>query len=189
MRITTSHEQPALVGKYLSKLAAERRVDPFDLVSDLIINASRPIGVTLGAILEDDVRALMVQPWNMIASDGGYADSRVEAMGHPRSTGTFARVLGHYVRDVGLLSLEEMVRKITSLPADWVGLTDRGRVAEGQAADLVIFDPATIADRSTWDEPGRMAVGVRDVIVNGVPVMLNAELTGAAPGRYLRGNR
>jgi N-acyl-D-aspartate/D-glutamate deacylase len=189
MRITTSHEQPGLVGKYLSKLAAERGVDPFDLVSELILSSTRPIGVTLGAILEDDVRALMIQPWNMIASDGGYADSRVEAMGHPRSTGTFARVLGHYVRDVGLLSLEEMVRKITSLPADWVGLTDRGRVAEGQAADLVIFDPATIADRSTWDQPGRLAVGVRDVIVNGVPVMLNAELTGAAPGRYLRGNR
>jgi N-acyl-D-aspartate/D-glutamate deacylase len=189
MRITTSPEQPALVGRYLSQLAEERRVDPFDLVADLVVGSTKPIGITLGAIKEDDVRLLMVQPWNMIASDGGYADSKTDAMGHPRSTGTFPRVLGHYVREVKLLSLEEAVRKMTSLPADWSGLRDRGRIAEGQAADLVIFDPRTIADRSTWSEPSKMAVGVRDVLVNGVLVLESGALTGAAPGRYLRARR
>jgi N-acyl-D-amino-acid deacylase len=189
MRITTSPDDPKLVGKYLSELAAERKVERFDLVADLILTAKTPVGITLGAIKEEDVRALMVQPWNMIASDGGYADAKAEAMGHPRSTGTFPRVLGHYVREVKLLSLEEAVRKMTSLPADWLGLRDRGRIFEGQAADLVVFDPATIADRSTWSEPGKMAVGVRDVLVNGVAVMANGVLTGQAPGRYLRARR
>ncbi len=189
MRITTSDDDPTLVGQYLSELASARHQDPFDLVADLIIAAPHPIGITLGAIKEEDVQALMVQPWDMIASDGGYADSKTEMMGHPRSTGTFPRVLGHYVRDVKLFPLEEGVRKMTSLPADWIGLHDRGRVFEGQAADLTVFDPKTIADRSTWTEPGRMAVGVRDVLVNGVLVLRNGEMTGAAPGRYLRGRR
>jgi N-acyl-D-amino-acid deacylase len=189
MRITTSPDRPALVGQYLSELARTRRIDPFDLVSELIIGSTRPIGITLGAILEEDVRALMVQPWNMIASDGGYADSRTEAMGHPRSTGTFPRVLGHYVRDEKVLSLEDAVRKMTSLPADWIGIRDRGRVAEGQAADLAVFAPATIADRSTWESPGAMPVGVRHVLVNGVLVLHDGRMTGAAPGRYLRARR
>ena len=189
MRITTSPEQPALVGKYLSELARERGVEGFDLVSDLIVAASQPIGITLGAIKEDDVRLLMKQPWNMIASDGGYADAKSTTMGHPRSTGTFPRVLGHYVREVKLFSLEEAVRKMTSLPADWSGLRDRGRIFEGQAADLVIFDPRIIADRSTWEKPSAMPVGVRDVLVNGVLVLEAGEMTGKAPGRYLRARR
>jgi N-acyl-D-aspartate/D-glutamate deacylase len=189
MRVTTSPDDPSLVGKYLSELATARKVAPFDLVSDLVIGAKRPIGITLGAIREADVRALMVQPWNMIASDGGYADASTDAMGHPRSTGTFPRVLGHYVREVKLLSLEEAVRKMTSLPADWIGLHDRGRIFEGQAADLVVFDPKTIADRSTWTEPAKLAVGVRDVVVNGVLVLQAGALTGAASGRYLRARR
>lgn len=189
MRITTSPENPALVGKYLSELADGRKIDRFDLVAELILASAKPIGITLGAIKEEDVRALLVQPWNMVASDGGYADQKTDAMGHPRSTGTFPRVLGHYVRDVRLLTLEEAVRKMTSLPADWMGLRDRGRVAEGQAADLVVFDPRTIADRSTWEKPSAMAAGVRDLLVNGEFVLRNGELTGRSPGRYLRARR
>jgi N-acyl-D-amino-acid deacylase len=189
MRVTTSPEQPALVGKYLSELADQRKLERFDLVAELILAATRPIGITLGAIKEADVRALMVQPWNMIASDGGYADAKTATMGHPRSTGTFPRVLGHYVRVVKLFTLEEAVRKMTSLPADWSGLRDRGRIQEGQAADLVIFDSRTIADRSTWSEPSKMAVGVRDVLVNGEFVLRGGELTGKASGRYLRARR
>ena len=189
MRITTSPENPALVGKYLSELADGRKIGRFDLVADLILTSTKPIGITLGAIKEQDVRDLLVQPWNMIASDGGYADAKTDEMGHPRSTGTFARVLGHYARDVKLFPLEEAVRKMTSLPADWIGLRDRGRVAEGQAADLVIFDARTIADRSTWEKPSAMAVGVRDVLVNGTLVLHNGALTGQSPGRYLRARR
>lgn len=189
MRITTSPENPALVGKYLSELADGRKIGRFDLVAELILTSTKPIGITLGAIKEQDVRDLLVQPWNMIASDGGYADAKTDEMGHPRSTGTFARVLGHYARDVKLFPLEEAVRKMTSLPADWIGLRDRGRVAEGQAADLVIFDARTIADRSTWEKPSAMAVGVRDVLVNGTLVLHNGALTGQSPGRYLRARR
>ena len=189
MRITTSPERPELVGKYLSELADAKKIDRFDLVADLILASTKPIGITLGAIKEKDLRDLLVQPWNMIASDGGYADSKSDAMGHPRSTGTFPRVLGHYVRETRVLTLEDAVRKMTSLPADWIGLRDRGRVAEGQAADLVIFDPRTIADRSTWEQPARMPVGVRDVFVGGVAVLRDGELTGKSPGRYLRARR
>lgn len=186
MRITTSRERPALVGKYLSELAAERKQDPFDLVADLLTTGKDTIGITLGAIREADVRLLMVQPWNMIASDGGYADSKSSPQGHPRSTGTFPRVIGHYVRDVKLFSLEEAVRKMTSLPADFVGLRDRGRVQEGLAADLAIFDPATVADQSTWEQPQLMAVGIPHVMVNGTFVLRDGKLTGRTPGRYLR---
>jgi dihydroorotase/N-acyl-D-amino-acid deacylase len=186
MRITTSRERPALVGKYLSELAAERKQDPFDLVSELLTTGRDTIGITLGAIKEADVQLLMKQPWNMIASDGGYADSKSRPQGHPRSTGTFPRVLGHYVRDVKLFSLEEAVRRMTSLPADFVGLRDRGRVQEGLAADLAIFDPATVADKSTWEQPQLMAVGVPHVLVNGIFVLRDGKLTGKTPGRYLR---
>ncbi len=189
MRITTSRDKPQIVGKYLSLLAAERKMDPFDLVADLIADSKESIGITLGAVKEADVRALLVQPWNMIASDGGYVDEEEARSGHPRSTGTFPRVLGHYARDLKLLSLEEAVRKMTSLPADYVGLHDRGRVAEGQAADLAIWDPRTIADKSTWAEPGKFAVGMRDVLVSGVPVLRAGKMTGQAPGRYLRARR
>jgi N-acyl-D-aspartate/D-glutamate deacylase len=186
MRITTSRDRPALIGKYISELAAEKKQDPFDLVSELITGGRDTIGITLGAIKEADVRELMVQPWNMIASDGGYADNKSRPQGHPRATGTFPRVIGHYVRDVKLLTLEEAVRKITSLPADFVGLRDRGRVEEGLAADLAIFDPATVADKSTWEQPQLMAVGIPHVMVNGVFVLRDGKLTGRTPGRYLR---
>ena len=189
MRVTTSPEQPKLVGKYLSELPRAAGRSEFDALADLIINSNQPVGITLGAVGEDDVRLLMVQPWNMIASDGAYADGTTEMQGHPRSTGTFTRVLGHYVRDVKLLKLEEAVRKMTSLPADYVGLRDRGRLVEGQAADLAVFDPATIADRSTWSEPGKMSVGVHHVIVNGTFVLRDGKMAGTAPGRYLRARR
>ncbi len=159
-------------------------MDPFDLVSELILGAGDPVGITLGAIKERDVRDMMVQPWNMIASDGAYSDGETPR-GHPRSTGTFPRVLGRYVRAWDVLTLEEAIRKMTSLPAETVRLGDRGRIAVGHAADLVVFDPATIIDRSTWDEPHLFAVGVRHVVVNGVPVLRDDTMTGAAPGRIL----
>lgn len=185
MRITSSKDYPQLIGKYLSELAKERRVDPFDLVSDLILNADNPVGITLGAIKEEDVRELMIQPWNMIASDGGYSDGKFIDQRHPRSTGTFTRVLGHYVREVKLLSLEEAVRKMTSLPADHLAIPDRGRIVKGMIADIVVFDPKTIRDRSTWDEPQLLAEGVHHVLVNGEFVLQDGKMTGKAPGKFL----
>ena len=190
MRIVKSADHPKLVGKYLSQLAEERNVEPFDLVCELLSSAKSTLLITLGAIRERDVQELLVQPWNMIASDGMYSDSdHPDPNGHPRSTGTFPRVLGHYVRELKLLTLEEAVRKMTSLPADTVGLSGRGRIAVGAAADLVLFDPNSIADRSTWTEPGLMATGVVHVLVAGVAVLKDGVLTGKAPGRFLPRNR
>ena len=186
MRITSSADYPELVGAYLSEIAEARGQDPFDAVAELIIGSSRPVSLTLGAIKEHDVRRLMVQPWNMIASDGGYADGSDAPTGHPRSAGTFPRLLGHYVREEGVLTLEEAVRKITSLPADFHGIADRGRLAPGMRADIAIFDPATIIDRSDWDHPQRFAEGVLHVLVNGVAVLRDGEMTGEAPGEVVR---
>ncbi|MFN8058022.1 MAG: D-aminoacylase [Vicinamibacterales bacterium] len=184
MRITTSPDAPELVGRYLSQLAAERRMTGFDLVADLILQPGAPIGVTFGAIDEDDVQLLLVQPWNMIASDGEDV-APTGTGGHPRSTGTFPRVLGHYVREKRLLSLEEAVRKMTSFPADFVGLTGRGRLVAGKAADITVFDPTRIIDRSSYASPRRYADGVRHVLVNGRFVLRDGAMTGAAPGRFL----
>ena len=185
MRITSAPDSPELVGRYLSELADERGKMGFDLVADLILGSNAPVGITLGAIAEEDLRALLVQPWNMVASDGGYPGGDA-GEGHPRSAGTFPRVLGHYVRELGLLNLEDAIRKMTSLPASNLGLHDRGRVAEGMAADITIFDPSTIADRSTWEDPHRFSEGVAHVLVNGEFALKGGELTGDTPGRHLR---
>jgi N-acyl-D-aspartate/D-glutamate deacylase len=187
MRITSAESQD-LVGRYLSELAEEQGMTGFDLVADLILESAAPVGITLGAIAEEDVRALLVQPWNMVASDGGYPGG-APGEGHPRSAGTFPRVLGLYVRELGLLSLEEAIRKMTSLPASNLGLRDRGRLAEGMAADVTVFDPSTIADLSTWEDPHRFSEGVRHVLVNGDFVLKEGELTRETPGRHLRRDR
>ena len=188
MRIVSSTDYPELVGVYLSELAEEGQ-DPFDAVMDLIAGASASVNITLGAITEEDVRTLMIQPWNMIASDGAYADGSEAGRGHPRGAGTFARFLGHYVREEGVLSLEEAIRKITSLPADFLGLMDRGRIEEGYAADLSIFNAETIIDRSDWDYPQRFAEGIVHVLVNGIPVLRDGSLTGQTPGVFLSPTR
>ena len=133
------------------------------------------------------VRALMRQPWNMIASDGAYSDGVRSRPGqHPRSTGTFPRVLGRYVREWQVITLEDAVRKMTSLPAEFLGLDNRGRLAEGNVADITVFDPATIIDNSTWDEPHLFSTGVIHVLVNGTAVLRDAEMTGEAPGAFLQ---
>ena len=106
---------------------------------------------------------------------------------HPRAYGTFARFLGHYVRDRQLMPLEEGVRRLTSLPADFLAIRDRGRLQVGYYADVVVFDPATIRDYATFAEPHQYSTGVRDVFVNGVQVLRDGEHTGATPGRVVRG--
>ena len=188
MRIVSSTDYPELVGVYLSELPEEGQ-DPFDAVMDLIAGASASVNITLGAITEEDVRTLMIQPWNMIASDGAYADGSEAGSGHPRGAGTFARFLGHYVREEGVLPLEEAIRKITSLPADFLGLMDRGRIEEGYAADLSIFNAETIIDRSDWDYPQRFAEGIVHMLVNGIPVLRDGSLTGQTPGVFLSPTR
>jgi N-acyl-D-aspartate/D-glutamate deacylase len=189
MRITNSKDFPELVGKYLSEIAGERKIDAFDLLSELIIEGEESTSITLGGINEKDVQTLLVQPWNMIASDGANVMQSEASGGHPRSTGTFPKVLGHYVRDLQLLSLEEAIRKMTSLPADIIGFSERGRLQDGLPADIVIFDPSTIAANSTFEQPNLYASGVIHVFVNGLPVLRDEKMTGKAPGVYLARNK
>lgn len=182
LRVTNSPDFPELEGQYLSEIAEDRKQVPFDLVSNLLLQAEQPVNIK-GGIEESTIKQLLQQPWNMIASDGGYADA---ANNHPRSTGTFPRVLGHYVRKSSVLSLEEAVRKMTSFPAEFSGLSERGQITEGYYADITVFDPKTIKDRSTYTEPNTFGIGVHHVIVNGIPVILANELTRETPGRFLK---
>lgn len=135
---------------------------------------------------ERDVQYILRQPFTMIASDAGVLEPG-QGMPHPRGYGNNARVLGRYVREKGLLSWEEAIRKMTSLPAQVFGLWDRGVIRPGLAADLVVFDPERIADRATFENPHHYADGVRHVLVNGVLVIQDGEHTGARPGRILYG--
>jgi N-acyl-D-amino-acid deacylase len=128
------------------------------------------------------VRAVLRFPYTMIGSDGLPHDQHP----HPRLWGTFPRVLGHYARDVGLFSLEEAVRRMTALPAAQFGLKDRGSLRAGAYADLVLFDPKTIADRATFEQPRLPAAGIANVLVNGRTVWRDGVATGERPGRALR---
>lgn len=141
------------------------------------------------SIDEADVRALLRSPAVLVGSDGR-AVSRESVAGqgrpHPRFYGTFPRVLGHYARELGLLSLPEAVAKMTGASARVLGLRDRGFLREGYRADLTVFDPATITDRATFEEPHQYPVGLVATIVNGVTVVREGRHTGALPGRVLR---
>jgi len=174
----------AYEGKFISEVAAEKQVDGFETVVDLLLHIHGDIVVSMGGFFEEDVRALMKQSWTMIASDGAIPVAGERA--HPRFTGTFPRVLGVYVRELHWLTLEDAIRKMTSAPATFLGLEGRGRLEPGMAADIVVFDPRIIADRSTWKSPDVASVGVSDVLVNGVAVLANGSMTGRAPGRYLQ---
>jgi len=183
-RIVDSPDYPELVGQYITNIAADRNVHQFDIISELILGSTRPIQVK-GGIVESDVRTLLVQPWNMIASDGFAVNEDDPNVGHPRATGTFPKVLGHYVREEDILSLEEAVRKMTSFPADFVGLYSRGRLKDGLPADIVVFDPNTIIDQSTYTEPNKYSKGVIHVMVNGQFVLKNEEITSHRSGKFL----
>jgi N-acyl-D-amino-acid deacylase len=135
---------------------------------------------------EDDVQRIMREPFTMIASDSGVRQAD-ESIPHPRGYGNNARVLGHYVRELQVISLEDAVRKMTSLPAQTCGFRDRGLIREGFAADMVIFDERTIIDQATFDKPHQFPIGISDVIVNGDLVLANGVMTEARPGIALRG--
>jgi len=143
-------------------------------------------GMVFHGMNEDDVQRIMREPFTMIASDSGVRQID-ESVPHPRGYGNNARVLGHYVRELQLISLEDAIRKMTSLPAQTFGFRDRGMVREGFAADLVIFDEKTIGDRATFDKPHQYPVGISYVIVNGEQVFANGQMVGARPGMALRG--
>ena len=142
-------------------------------------------GGVFHAMHEDDVRRIMAHPLTMISSDGGVV-APGEGVPHPRNYGTFARVLSLYVREAGLLTLEEAVRKMTSLPAERLSLAGRGVLEEGAIADIAVFDPEAIEEHAEFGDPHHYASGVRQVLVNGVFVLRDGEVTGARPGRALR---
>lgn len=174
-----------LVGKTLGEIARERGISPEDAIVDLVLQDASRLQVAYFMIPEAGVRRLLSLPWVSFGSDGGSmaVDRQTPGAAHPREFGTFARVLGHYVRDEKALSLGEAVRRLSGLPAATLGLRDRGLLKTGYFADVVVFDPRTIADKATYDQPKQYAVGVRDVFVNGVQVLANGEHTGALPGR------
>ncbi len=186
IRVTSSRDYPEYVGKYLQEIARQHNSTGFDVIADMLLGMQHEIRLTLGGIDEADVRAIMVQPWNMIASDGKYINALSSLDQHPRSTGTFPRVLGHYVRELKLLGLEEAVRKMSSQPADFLGLADRGRIEVGKAADIVVFDPHNIADTSTWESPLAYARGVLHVLVNGHVAVSDGVVNEMPAGMILR---
>ncbi len=179
-----------LTGKSLAEVAKIRGKDPIDTIMDLIAEDESRIGTIYFLMSEENVKKAVAIPWIAFGSDeASQAPEGVflKSNPHPRAYGTFARVLGKYCRDEKIIPLKEAVRRLSGLPATNLGLDHRGLLQEGMFADVVVFDPATIADRATFDKPHQYAVGMKYVFVNGVQVLKNGEHTGAKPGRALWG--
>ena len=179
-----------LTGKTLAEVARLRGLDPWETILDLVAEDGTRIGVVFFLMSEENVRKQIRLPWVSFGSDAGSRAPEglfLKSSTHPRAYGNFARLLGKYVREEKLIPLEEAVRRLSGLPAENLGLDRRGLLREGMFADVVVFDPATIADRATYDDPQQYAVGMRHVFVNGVQVLKDGEHTGALPGRALKG--
>ncbi|MGH9477427.1 MAG: N-acyl-D-amino-acid deacylase family protein [Terriglobales bacterium] len=174
-------------GKRLTDVAAAWHEDPMDALFDLLIQDHGATSVAVFGMSEPDVELALQQPWVSICTDAtGMAPSPAEHP-HPRTFGTFPHIFREYVRQKHLLSLAGAIRKMTSLPAAQMRFSHRGEIKRGLWADLVIFNPATIRDRATYDDPQQYAAGISWVLVNGVPVIANGKMTGALPGQVLRG--
>jgi N-acyl-D-amino-acid deacylase len=183
-------ELKPLQGKSLARIAKDRGKDPIETLLDLLVEDESGIGTAYFITAEENIRKIVALPWVSFGSDeAAQAPEGVflKSVPHPRAYGCFARVLGKYVREEKLLTLEEAIRKMTSLPATNLGLEKRGLLKDGYFADVVVFDPKTLADRATYEKPHQYAVGVKHVLVNGVPVLKDGEHTNAKPGRALWG--
>jgi dihydroorotase/N-acyl-D-amino-acid deacylase len=177
-------------GKRLSEVAAEWHEDPIDTIFDFLIKDGAGTSVAVFGMSEPDVVLALQQPWVSVDNDDS-ATSPEGLLGadhpHPRAYGTYPRILAKYVREESKLSLADAIRKFTALPAQREHLSDRGLIKQGMWADLVVFDPGLIHDVATYDNPNRFSVGMSDVLVNGVPVVEEGRMTGALPGKVLRG--
>src|SRR5712691_4731621 len=185
-----SDKLKSLTGKTLAEVAKMRGKDPNMTIMDLVAEDESRIGTIYLVMSEENVRKEMARPWISFCSDeASQAPEGVflKSNPHPRAYGSFARVLGKYARDEKVISLSEAVRRLSSFPATNLGLDHRGNLKEGMFADVVVFDPATIADRATFEKPHQYAVGMKQVFVNGVQVIKDGEHTGAKPGRALWG--
>jgi N-acyl-D-amino-acid deacylase len=187
--LTTYDAHRRFQGKRVSEIATEMDVEPAEAILELVDRADGLTSAVYFSMREEDVRYALALPWTTIGSDGyALAPEGILARGHPhpRSYGTFPRVLARYVREQKALTLAEAIRKMTSLPASRLGLADRGSVSVGKKADLVVFDAGRIIDHANYARPHRLAEGVRHLVVNGQVVIREGAHTGARPGRVLR---
>lgn len=168
-------------GLRLTDIASEWKTTPFEAAVRLLLDEDFAVGMITFSIGEEDVQHILKAPWRAMGTDG-----LLGGKPHPRTYGSVPRILGHYSRDLGILSLEEAVRKMTSLPAEILGLSDRGLVEVGKAADLVVFDPQGIRETSTYEDPKHFAQGIPHVFVNGRPVVRDGVPTHDRPGVVLR---
>jgi N-acyl-D-amino-acid deacylase len=179
-----------VVGKRLSEIAAARKADPWDVLFEIITGTKGRAGALYHMMNEADVRTGLAASFVSIGTDSAairHDGPLAQGQPHPRAYGTFPRVLGHYVREEKLLTLEDAVRRMTSLAAEQFQIRDRGVIREGAFADLVVFDPATVADTATYEAPHSYPRGIDHVVVNGVPALGPGGLTGQLPGRMLHG--
>ena len=180
----------SLQGKRISEIAKEWNKDPIDTICDLLIQDHGATYVSVFGMQENDVELALKQPWVSVDNDSS-GTSPEGILGqdhpHPRAYGTFPRILSKFVREEKLLALPDAIRKFTSLPAQRMRITDRGVLKQGMWADVVIFDPATIHDVATFENPNQFSVGMKYVIVNGTPVIAEGKMTTALPGKVLRG--
>jgi N-acyl-D-amino-acid deacylase len=179
-----------LTGRTLADVAKSRGKEPFEVMLDLMVEDQTRIEVVFFLMSEDNVKKQLKLPWVSFGSDAASmapVEPFTKSSAHPRAYGNFARLLGKYVRDEKVVEMPEAIRRLTGLPATNLGLKDRGTLAPGRFADVVVFDPATIADRATFEKPHQYSVGMKHVFVNGVAVLKDGEHTGALPGRALKG--
>ena len=177
-------------GMRLSEIAKSRGCDPIDTIMDLIIEDRSRIETVYFWMSEDNIKKQLVKPWVSIGSDGSSMAPEgvfLKSSNHPRAYGNTARFLGHYVREMGLMPLEEAVRRLTFLPAQNLRIQSRGLLKPDYFADVVIFDPDKVEDRATYENPHQFSVGVEHVFVNGVQVLDSGEHTGAYPGMVVDG--
>jgi len=191
--ITVSFQNPDLrhyTGRSLASIAEERGTDPVETAIDLILEDQSRVGTVYFLMSEENVKRQLQLPWMTFGSDSGTMAAEGETLErnpHPRAYGNFARLLGKYVRDEQVIPMEEAIHKLTGMAAMNLRLTDRGFLREGYFADVVIFDPATIQDHATFENPHQYATGVEHVFVNGGHVIRDGEHTGAMPGRFVKG--
>src|ERR1051326_500499 len=177
-------------GKTLAEVAKLRGQDPVEAIMDLVLEDRSRIGTIYFLMSEENIKKEIQQPWVSFGSDAASIAPEgvfLKSSAHPRAYGNFARLLGKYVREEQVISLTEAIRRLTSLPATNLGLDHRGLLKEGMFADVVVFDPATIADRATFEKPHQYSVGMKNVFVNGTQVIKDGEHTGAKPGKALYG--
>ena len=186
----TSEKLKPLTNKSLAEIAKIRGKDPIETIMDLLSENEKPLGATYFLMSEENVKKEIAKPWISFGSDEASQAPEgifLKSTPHPRAYGTFARVLGKYVREEKLVSLPEAIRRLSALPATNLELDHRGFLKTDMFADVVVFDPATITDHATFEKPAQYATGVKEVFVNGVEVLKDGEHTGAKPGRALWG--